>query len=342
MKKNNDILSALLDDPKNLMVLAFVCGSSYLLPEPLLLGLILMPSFHWTAFPRLAVLGFGVLFVTLPWLILNINLDYILRLNHWLFMQLIHGNWWALLDSRVLLYSFPVALIYASIFSWLLKRKQGLHTQMSQLVKGKSISNVAFKSERHINKVLHKTTMSAVQNGTLLGVDRETGGHVCLYDNDANLHTLAIGTTGSGKTTGLCNIIESSIIRKIPLIYVDGKGDTELAKQIGKFAAKNKVPFYLFSMTGNSMKYNPLASGGITSKKDRIVELREWSEDHYRKIAEGYLQTVFMILDKYKVETDLYSLAQYLEPKRKAIELSTDPDNPIVTLIKRIIIDPKE
>ena len=66
----------------------------------------------------------------------------------------------------------------------------------------------------------------------------------------------------------------------------------------------------------HSMKYNPLCTGGFTSKKDRIIELREWSEDHYRKINEGYLQTVFEILEEVGGgDVDLISLSKYLRPE---------------------------
>jgi hypothetical protein len=44
-----------------------------------------------------------------------------------------------------------------------------------------------------------------------------------------------------------------------------------------------------------------------------------------------------------ELRAKMYSeLAQYVYPKRKAVELSTDPDNPLaVQVIERIIIDPK-
>jgi hypothetical protein len=117
------------------------------------------------------------------------------------------------------------------------------------------------------------------------------------------------------KTTGIANIIESAIVRRYPLFYIDGKGDLELAKRLQQFALARGSPFYLFSMVGESLKYNPIAFGGFTSKKDRIVELRRWSEDHYRKIAEGYLQTMFRILTKANTTLDLYSLAKHLAPE---------------------------
>ena len=148
---------------------------------------------------------------------------------------------------------------------------------------------------------------------SLLGYNAASNQKIYLSDIDANHHTFAIGTTGSGKTTALMNIVESAIDRKIGLVYVDGKGDRNLANKIEKYAKKQGVPFYLFSMSGSDLKYNPLASGGFTSKKDRIIELRTWSEDHYRKIAEGYLQSVFKVLEKAKIDADIVSLAKHLE-----------------------------
>ena len=60
--------------------------------------------------------------------------------------------------------------------------------------------------------------------------------------------------------------------------------------QVMAYSRAHGRPAYLFAMNGESCAYNPLASGGYSAKKDRIVELREWTEDHYRKLAEGYLQ----------------------------------------------------
>ncbi len=149
--------------------------------------------------------------------------------------------------------------------------------------------------------------------GSILGVDSIKNTEVKLTDIDANHHTLAIGTTGTGKTTAISNIVQSAIDRNIRLFYVDGKGDMNLAIRMQDYAKKKNVPFYIFSMLGESSRYNPLASGGVTSKKDRIIELRRWSEEHYRKIAEGYLQTTFALLDEMKLPIDLNTLSRYLD-----------------------------
>ncbi len=114
----------------------------------------------------------------------------------------------------------------------------------------------------------------------------------------------------------MLNLVERAIQRRLPVVVVDGKGDHGLASKVVAHAQSCGRPAYLFSMTGDGCRYNPLAAGGYSAKKDRIIELREWSEDHYRKLAEGYLQTVFKVLAACDVPTDLAKLAGYLSTEK--------------------------
>jgi len=157
---------------------------------------------------------------------------------------------------------------------------------------------------------------AATPDGSLLGIDKMSGRRVLLTDADANTHTLVLGTTGSGKTVSVLNMVESAINRQLPVVYVDGKGDYDLASKVLAYARNQGRPVYLFAMNGSSCVYNPLASGGYSAKKDRIVELREWSEDHYRKLAEGYMQTVFKVLEACAIKTDLITVADYMSIAR--------------------------
>ena len=146
---------------------------------------------------------------------------------------------------------------------------------------------------------------------TVLGLDR--GKVVELSDEAANTHVLVVGTTGGGKTVTVLNFVESFIERGLPVLYVDGKGDRKVGEAIIGFARTKGRPNHFFSMTGESEAYNPLASGSYTSKKDRLIELREWSEPHYRKLAEGYLQMVFKVLSAIGAEVGLIELADTLK-----------------------------
>lgn len=152
-------------------------------------------------------------------------------------------------------------------------------------------------------------------SASLIGTDRYER-KIELSDKAANQHTLVLGTTGSGKTVTVCNIVESAINRDLPLIYIDGKGDYDLANRVARFAQEHGRPVSVFAMNGESIVYNPLASGGFTSKKDRIIELREWTEEHYKKLAEGYLQSVFKVMEACEVPCNMVTLADHLDLKR--------------------------
>ena len=157
---------------------------------------------------------------------------------------------------------------------------------------------------------------AATPAGSLLGVDQTSGRQVMLSDREANTHTLVLGTTGSGKTVTVLNMVESAIDRGLPVVYIDGKGDQALAESVVDYAWSKGRPAYLFSLAGESCCYNPLASGGYSAKKDRIIELRDWSEDHYRKLAEGYMQTVFKVLEAVEIKTDLVTVADHMSTDR--------------------------
>lgn len=153
------------------------------------------------------------------------------------------------------------------------------------------------------------------EGGSLIGMDAYKRS-IVLSDKAANQHTLVLGTTGSGKTVTVCNIVESAINRSIPVIYIDGKGDDRLGKQVVAYAEKHDRTASLFSMHEEGINYNPLATGGFTSKKDRIIELREWSEEHYKKLSEGYLQAVFKVMECCHMPCNMVSLAAHLDLKQ--------------------------
>ena len=163
--------------------------------------------------------------------------------------------------------------------------------------------------------LLNNQRAAETADGSLIGVDKYARA-VELSDKAANQHTLVLGTTGSGKTVTVCNIVESAINRGLPLIYIDGKGDYDLACRVARYGRERNRPVSVFAMAGESMTYNPLAVGGFTSKKDRIIELREWSEEHYKKLAEGYLQSVFKTMERCGIACDMVSLSENLDLKK--------------------------
>ena len=184
--------------------------------------------------------------------------------------------------------------------------------------------NSYHRKAQHITSNHHPDTSS--NDATIIG-DDDYGIPYKLTDKAANTHILVTGTTGSGKTVSISNIVKSCIDRKIPVIYLDGKGDDLLGKKITNYANINGSKGYLLSTYQKDVTYDPLYCGGYTSKKDRIIELRTWSEEYYKKLAEGYLQTVFKILDLCKIESNLHNLANYMSYIKLKALLRLNADN---------------
>lgn len=153
------------------------------------------------------------------------------------------------------------------------------------------------------------------QDSTILGNDINTGKIVSVSDSSLNTHALVVGTTGGGKTVTVLNLVESFINRGHPVLYIDGKGDRSLGARICDYARAQGRQTRLFSMTGQSVSYNPLRVGSFTSKKDRIIEVREWTEPHYKTLAEGFLQMVFSVLEKVNEPVNFLNVAHYTKSK---------------------------
>ncbi|MCH9769723.1 MAG: type IV secretion system DNA-binding domain-containing protein [Gammaproteobacteria bacterium] len=289
--------------------------------------LIFSPRFQKSIFVLGALLGISSL-------IIGITPTLLWHINQQIFLSFIHQNWTVWHQPFNWLSACPLGIMMGSICYVINQLGSRMSKEVKRVASGAHHQSRRILPLKKINQYLKQLIHSDV--ATALGVEIYTGESVYLSDRAANCHVLAVGTTGSGKTTTISHIIERAIFQRYSLVYVDGKGDLDLARRIERYCQKQNVPFYLFSMAGSSFHYNPLASGGFTSKKDRIIELRTWSEDHYRKLAEGYLQTIFKILDTLNIKLDLKTLVNYLEPHTlyELVRKHQTPD--LISLIERL------
>lgn len=157
----------------------------------------------------------------------------------------------------------------------------------------------------------------STNEGAFLGEDSVSHIPIILGSRELNQHTFLCGTTGSGKTTTIFCFVEYALKANIPLIVIDGKGDADFAKTISNMAGSYNRAFQLFSISEpeNSWHYNPLACGGATELKDRLMELSEWKEPHYQYMAERYLQLAFTLFEKVYEKFDLHSFIHGLNPE---------------------------
>lgn len=213
-------------------------------------------------------------------------------------------EYWAILSSAFwgLLFAGFINFAYSRIF----------HNVLFQTIEGKG------KRKNFFEKTFKKDVGSmeaSFKSSTLIGID-ENNKPLYIGDKAINTHMLAVGTTGSGKTTTICNFIESHIERGYPVIFVDGKGDKSLARQIEHFSNECGNKSYLFTMDEEcDYSYNPFVAGDYSQKKDRIIGLFDDQNEYYKTIGEGWLQTVFHVLEVCKIHIDLHSFCNYTDPK---------------------------
>ncbi len=158
-------------------------------------------------------------------------------------------------------------------------------------VKRKILLRKIFNFNKELRKVKIKMKKLHLdnENSTLIGHN----GKKPVYCTDNAKHIFVCGTTGSGKTVALSNYIKNAIDKDFPLLIIDGKGDTNknsLIDIVNKLNYKNK-PVYTINLTNieNSNKYNPFLNASPTIAKDMLINMTDWSEEHYKLNAERYL-----------------------------------------------------
>lgn len=164
----------------------------------------------------------------------------------------------------------------------------------------------------------------------LVGVECGLGRPAIVTYVELNHHLFIVGTSGAGKTVVLLNFAESGVQHGIPAIIVDGKGDIELINKVRRLCQKYGRKFYLFSINGHpdTCRWNPLAAGGPTELKDKLIGTTDWSEPHYKYEAERYLQALFRLLQVLGIKPDLPTIARLLDPDeaKRLVGQISDPD----------------
>src|SRR5699024_1536545 len=124
----------------------------------------------------------------------------------------------------------------------------------------------------------------------LIGVD-EYGKPSHMSLKEANQHILLQGTTGSGKTIASLSLVESTLMNKESVLFIDGKGDPKTINELQSLCDYYGRKLHVFSER-TKLKYNPLRNGNRTSVTDRIMAVFDWSNEFYKNEAENQLQKV--------------------------------------------------
>lgn len=144
----------------------------------------------------------------------------------------------------------------------------------------------------------NKQVIPKDDTGTFIGLAHKRP----VYIPDNCKHCFVCGTTGSGKTVALSNFIKHGIDESYPLLVVDGKGDIGNGSilEITKQFCKSKKKLYVVSLSNPelSVKYNPFRNASPTMCKDMLINMTEWSEEHYKLNTELYLQKLVILLQQ--------------------------------------------
>ena len=95
-----------------------------------------------------------------------------------------------------------------------------------------------------------------------------------------------------------------------------------ILQSLQKLKQHRKV--YVINLTDpkNSDKYNPFKNANATMIKDMLINLTDWSEEHYKVNTERYLQRVIQLLLKVEDKLSLKTIVYYVSID-KFIELSS-------------------
>ncbi len=147
-------------------------------------------------------------------------------------------------------------------------------------------------------RALVRRRLAAAQlraGGLVLGADRR-GRRVVLADRQLSAHGLILGASGAGKSTTLLTIACDQIKRGVPVVAIDLKGSPEFARELAAACAASGRRLLVWSPDGPS-HWNPLAHGNPTECKDKIIGSERFTEPHYQRAAERYVQTVLQVLE---------------------------------------------
>jgi conjugal transfer pilus assembly protein TraD len=159
---------------------------------------------------------------------------------------------------------------------------------------------------------------AGAERETLIGRDR-AGAPVALADDQLSAHGLILGASGAGKSTTLLAILAQNIERGRPVIAIDMKGSPAFARALASAAASAGRSFRLWTLEGPG-HWNPLRHGDATELKDKLIATERFTEPHYQRAAERYMQLTLQVLQELHPDqpVTLDEVVRSMDPRRLA------------------------
>ncbi|MGH2842291.1 MAG: helicase HerA-like domain-containing protein, partial [Solirubrobacteraceae bacterium] len=154
--------------------------------------------------------------------------------------------------------------------------------------------------------------------GTRLGTDA-SGNPVLIPDEALAAHGLVLGATGAGKSTTLLSVLTQQVERGLPVVVIDLKGSPNFAATLRAAALTAGRPFAQWTPDGGA-SWNPLAHGNATELKDKLIATERFTEPHYKRAAERYVQLAIGVMQERRPDrpVTLAGVVELLQPQRLA------------------------
>ncbi|WP_166082282.1 type IV secretory system conjugative DNA transfer family protein [Erysipelothrix anatis] len=151
-------------------------------------------------------------------------------------------------------------------------------------------------------------------------------------NHDIDVNGAVIGTTGSGKTVEICNIVEEKLKKNQPIVLMDGKGDIDdysMFDVVSKLAVKYKRPLYVINqtLTEDTDPYNPFVGCNATQVKDMLISMGDWSENasFYKSRAERYWQAMASYMIDFDIPLNFKNLIKLSNENEWSDEIMKNP-----------------
>jgi len=189
-----------------------------------------------------------------------------------------------------------------------------------------------FRKELKMIKRANRPKRLQPQEGTLIG----HAGKRPIHIPDNAKHVFICGTTGSGKTVAISNFIKRTIDEDYPALIIDGKGDTgqgSILDIINTMNHENKKKVYVINLSDpeSSDHYNPFKDASPTVAKDMIINMTDWSEEHYKLNAERYIQRTLQLLKIGNYELSFKRIIKCLNADKFALLSKTLLEGELIT-----------
>ena len=182
---------------------------------------------------------------------------------------------------------------------------------------------LTFAAARGAVRLARRRSSHGRAGEVVLGANK-SGRLVRLGDDELSAHGLILGASGAGKTTTLLAILSDQIRRGRPVVAIDMKGSPAFVRVLAESAAAVGRPITVWTIDGGA-HWNPLAHGNATELKDKLISTERFTEPHYQRAAERYIQTVLEVIRQSHADRPptLQEVVALMEPRRLAASLRT-------------------